>query len=156
MTPNKDYGEMTRRGFLGWGFSVFAGMVSLATFLLSTLRMPLPSLMPGKSGKFKIGRREDFPPGSVKYYQDQQTYVFADTEGIFAISAVCTHLGCIVSKDEKKFICPCHGSYYDLSGKVLQGPAPKNLQWYHIQELASGRLVVERGKHVKPGTKFVV
>ena len=47
----------------------------------------------------------------------------------YAINAVCTHLGCIVpwNKALNKFICPCHGSQYDETGKVIRGPAPKSL-----------------------------
>ncbi|MFQ5652559.1 MAG: ubiquinol-cytochrome c reductase iron-sulfur subunit [bacterium] len=148
--------EMTRRGFLGWGLAVFSGMASSFIFFLSALRMPLPSLLPGKSGKFRIGRKEDFPPGTARYFPDEQTYVFSDTEGIYAISAVCTHLGCIVSKEEKQFVCPCHGSYYDLAGKVKRGPAPRNLQWFQILLAPGDRLVVERSKRVPPGTKLLV
>ncbi|CAM9835804.1 unnamed protein product [Sphacelaria rigidula] len=39
----------------------------------------------------------------------------------YGIVAVCTHLGCVVpwSKAENKFICPCHGSQYDSTGKVI-------------------------------------
>ncbi len=156
MNENETGRGMSRRGFLGWGFSVFSGMAALGAFFLTALRMPLPSLMPGRSGRFKIGRKEDFPPGTVKYYEEEQTYIFADTQGIFAISAVCTHLGCIVGKGETRFTCPCHGSVYDLQGKVIRGPAPKNLPWYRIQALPGGRLVVERNHSVKAGTKFLV
>jgi cytochrome b6-f complex iron-sulfur subunit len=48
---------------------------------------------------------------------------------VYALSAVCTHLGCIVKWNniEKQFICPCHGAKFALSGKVLDGPAPKPL-----------------------------
>lgn len=148
--------KMTRRDFFGWGWAVFAGMASFLAFLLTALRMPLPSLMPGKSGIFKIGRKEDFPPGTIKYFEDQQTYVFADQDGIFAMSSLCTHLGCVVNKEEKQFTCPCHGSRYDLAGKVKQGPAPKNLAWFQVKPLPSGRLIVNRNKIVKPGTKYLV
>jgi len=44
---------------------------------------------------------------------------------------VCTHLGCIPQPDQGKwggYFCPCHGSHYDHSGRIRQGPAPKNLE----------------------------
>ncbi len=149
-------GPMSRRGFLGWGMSVFTGVGALFVFFLTALRMPLPSLLPGRSGKFKIGHKEDYPPGTVKYFENERTFVFADQDGIYAMSSVCTHLGCIVNKEEKKFSCPCHGSQYDLTGKVTRGPAPKNLPWFKVERLPSGRLIVNRNKPVKPGTKFLV
>ena len=44
---------------------------------------------------------------------------------------VCTHLGCVPLKDKGEFngwFCPCHGSHYDISGRVRKGPAPKNME----------------------------
>jgi ubiquinol-cytochrome c reductase iron-sulfur subunit len=44
---------------------------------------------------------------------------------------ICTHLGCIPQPDQGKwggYFCPCHGSHYDHSGRIRQGPAPKNLE----------------------------
>jgi ubiquinol-cytochrome c reductase iron-sulfur subunit len=46
------------------------------------------------------------------------------------VSATCTHLGCIPLAHEGNyggFFCPCHGSQYDTSGRIRQGPAPANL-----------------------------
>ena len=47
----------------------------------------------------------------------------------YGLNAVCTHLGCVVpwNNSEDKFICPCHGSQYDNTGKVVRGPAPLSL-----------------------------
>ena len=60
------------------------------------------------------------------------TYVVVKGEGEIAnygINAVCTHLGCVVpwNTSENKFMCPCHGSQYDETGKVVRGPAPLSL-----------------------------
>lgn len=44
---------------------------------------------------------------------------------------VCTHLGCIPKANvggESAWLCPCHGSHYDTSGRIRKGPAPKNLE----------------------------
>jgi ubiquinol-cytochrome c reductase iron-sulfur subunit len=44
--------------------------------------------------------------------------------------AICTHLGCIPLADQGPYdgyFCPCHGSVYDTSGRIRQGPAPLNL-----------------------------
>ena len=44
---------------------------------------------------------------------------------------VCTHLGCVPLSnkgDYKGWFCPCHGSHYDLSGRIRKGPAPKNME----------------------------
>ena len=47
------------------------------------------------------------------------------------VLGVCTHLGCVPLKDKGEFngwFCPCHGSHYDVSGRVRKGPAPKNME----------------------------
>ena len=141
---------------MGWKFAVSMGVLSLFTFLLTALRMPFPSLLPGKSGRFRIGAKAEYPPGTIKYFENNQVYAFADEEGIYAISAVCTHLGCIVNKNEDGFICPCHGSGYSLDGKVTKGAAPRDLSWYKISMLPSGQLEVNKKRTVKPGMKFKV
>lgn len=53
----------------------------------------------------------------------------------YGLNAVCTHLGCVVPWNvaENKFICPCHGSQYDNTGKVVRGPAPLSLALAHIE-----------------------
>lgn len=55
---------------------------------------------------------------------------FRDETGMLkAVSAVCTHLGCVVAWNsaEKSWDCPCHGSRFDVEGGVIEGPAVKNL-----------------------------
>jgi cytochrome b6-f complex iron-sulfur subunit len=64
------------------------------------------------------------------------TYIVVKNDGAIAdygINAVCTHLGCVVpwNANEDKFICPCHGSQYDSTGKVVRGPAPLSLALVH-------------------------
>jgi glycine/D-amino acid oxidase-like deaminating enzyme/nitrite reductase/ring-hydroxylating ferredoxin subunit len=56
--------------------------------------------------------------------------VYRDPKGeVHALSAVCTHLGCIVkwNTSENTWDCPCHGSRFDALGKVIQGPANRDL-----------------------------
>jgi len=43
------------------------------------------------------------------------------------VIGICTHLGCIPNRSDYGWLCPCHGSQYDLSGRILRGPAPRNL-----------------------------
>jgi cytochrome b6-f complex iron-sulfur subunit len=54
----------------------------------------------------------------------------------YAINAVCTHLGCVVpwNKAANKYMCPCHGSQYDKTGKVVRGPAPLSLALAHVND----------------------
>jgi len=54
----------------------------------------------------------------------------------YAINAVCTHLGCVVpwNRAANKYMCPCHGSQYDATGKVIRGPAPLSLALAHVND----------------------
>jgi ubiquinol-cytochrome c reductase iron-sulfur subunit len=43
------------------------------------------------------------------------------------VVGICTHLGCVPNRTPEGWTCPCHGSKYDNSGRVVRGPAPRNL-----------------------------
>lgn len=61
----------------------------------------------------------------------------------YALNAVCTHLGCVVpwNGSENKFICPCHGSQYDTTGKVVRGPAPLSLALVNAEVTENNKVV---------------
>ncbi len=52
------------------------------------------------------------------------------------VVGVCTHLGCVPVRNSDGWLCPCHGSRYDNSGRIMEGPAPRNLAVppYSIQD----------------------
>jgi cytochrome b6-f complex iron-sulfur subunit len=93
--------------------------------------------------RVKIGAPSEFPVDSYTLLEDHGIYIYRDHEGIKAVSAICTHLGCTVQKTDEGFECPCHGSCYSEQGKVLSGPAPGPLNWYAIEKTADGRLQVD-------------
>ena len=58
---------------------------------------------------------------------------------------VCTHLGCVPIGEAGDFggwFCPCHGSHYDISGRVRKGPAPLNLEVPEYDFPEEGALVI--------------
>lgn len=131
-------------------------LASLLLWLAGLVRAVVPSALPTPSLAFKIGRLRDYFPGVVKVFDEQNVVVFCDDQGLYAISLVCTHLGCIVLHSEAGFHCPCHGSKFDVNGALLKGPAPAGLSWMEITLLPNGQLSVDRGKTVKLGVKFAV
>ncbi len=152
-TANDD--TINRRDF--FTLSTYTAAISaLFVSILGLLKFPMPGLFPEVSSAFKIGKPEDFPVGSTKVYQDKNVLVSRDAEGLYAVSLVCTHLGCIVSTTEKGFKCPCHGSVFDGVGSVIAGPAPKGLNWLDISRLPTGKLIVDTSKTVDTGTKMTV
>jgi len=66
----------------------------------------------------------------VKNQKGERVAVYTDETGkAITLSAVCPHMGCIVTwnRKDKTWDCPCHGSRFDKTGKVLSGPAEKDL-----------------------------
>lgn len=58
-----------------------------------------------------------------------RVFVVASGGGLTVLSAVCSHLGCLVTyhREKKEFLCPCHGGRYDLAGRNIAGPPPAPL-----------------------------
>ena len=69
--------------------------------------------------------------------------VLRTDKGFRAMSAICTHLGCIVHWNESKktFDCPCHAASFDSAGQVVAGPPPKPLAQYGVSEV-QGEVIV--------------
>jgi cytochrome b6-f complex iron-sulfur subunit len=101
---------------------------------------------------FRAGNPDLYPVNSVTILQDQQVYIVRTPAGFFAVSAVCTHLGCITQwKPEAEIIaCPCHGSKFQSDGKKIEGPAPRPLPHYSISLTADGNLLVDKLQTIKP------
>lgn len=73
----------------------------------------------------------------VQGLQGEATYLVVTGDGNleqYGLNAICTHLGCVVpwNNAENKFMCPCHGSQYDSTGKKVRGPAPLSLALTHV------------------------
>ena len=68
-----------------------------------------------------------------------RVFIVAADGGFSVLSAVCSHLGCLVNYNKRKqeFLCPCHGGRYDLAGKNIAGPPPAPLTAFPVK--------VERG-----------
>lgn len=67
-----------------------------------------------------------------------------DHDPVKAFSTVCPHLGCGIEWAEKKhqFLCACHNSYFDLQGKVIEGPSPRGMDELDVKLSPEGRLKV--------------
>ncbi len=121
---------------------------------ISYLRQFFPRLS-GEKRRIAIGESTRYPVDTFTYLEEHHLFVYRDHEGIRAVSAVCTHLGCILEKTTDGFECPCHGSCYDRNGKVLSGPAPRDLSWYLVSRAADGRIIIDPGRTVGAGDKFL-
>jgi cytochrome b6-f complex iron-sulfur subunit len=128
-----------------------AGMLSL----FSALHIPIPGVL-RETSRFKVGFAQQFPVNAFTFLPERKLYIFRDRVGIKALSGICTHLGCTVNKSTEGFICPCHGSRYDLEGAVFHGPAQRNLEWYKVEQSSEGQLLVDTNKKVNADEIFVI
>jgi Rieske Fe-S protein len=128
----------TRRGMLaGAGLIGLAGAVSACSSGSSSAGADAGAGATSAASGGSTGGAADvlaatsqIPVGSGKIFTAEKVVVTQPTAGDFkAFSAVCTHMGCIVSKIANGTIdCPCHGSQYSINnGAVVAGPAPRPL-----------------------------
>ncbi len=147
--------DHSRRTFLtrvGLGCVAATGLASIG----ATGRYLFPAVLYEPSMKSKIGRPSSFADGSITFLSESKIFVYKSPQGIYAISAICTHLGCVVTQTETGFSCPCHGSVFDGDGVVTRGPAPRGLPWLDVSMTPGGQLVVDRSRQVPPGTSLKV
>ena len=122
---------------------------TLGVNFLMFLRFFFPRALYEPKTKFKIGYPSDFGFGVDTKFQNQyRIWVVRNTEGIFVISAICTHLGCTPDwkPSENKFKCPCHGSGYDPEGVNFEGPAPRPMDRAHVELDPEGQILVDLSK----------
>src|SRR5271165_5649904 len=132
-TPGKE-NEFDRRAFfvkLGLG-SLSIAATGTAVFAYQFLS---PNILYEPSPIINAGKPESYPMDSVTLDVNSAIYLVHANEGFFALSAICTHLGCMTAwKPELGLIaCPCHGSKFSVfdskksPGEKIEGPAPKPL-----------------------------
>ena len=129
---------------------------SLAGFLLTWtvafFRFFLARTVSEPSNVFSIGYPGDYGIGvDTKWQQLYRIWVVKNSERLFVITAICTHLGCTPDwkESENKFKCPCHGSGYDSEGINFEGPAPRPMDRAQVSLDAEGQIVVNKGRVFK-------
>ena len=138
----------TRRDFLGMA-SLWSAGIALLIGLLGALRLPVPGVFPESNSRVKLGPLPDFKGTKVNWFPEYRLWVYSDAGELYAISAICTHLGCTVAAQEGGgFFCPCHGSRFDPNGAVVGGPAPRPLVHLELSVSPDGQLVVDQQKEV--------
>lgn len=119
-----------RRTFLGL-LKKFIIVIVFGWFVYPMLKFLIPPAESGIDPNVLTLAAGEVPNGGSKTlkYRGKAIIVVNTDNNIHALSAVCTHLGCIVKWDQAmgKLVCPCHKAVYDLQGNVLSGPAPKPL-----------------------------
>jgi cytochrome b6-f complex iron-sulfur subunit len=169
----EDSRVLSRRSFfsiLGWG----AFTVASAAALWESLGFVFPNALYEDPAAFKAGVPTEYPVGSTTVLTDKRVVINRDPDGFYAISLICTHLGCtpryfsdvtsdlvaqgvggLSDPDTRQvasrtspilpgFKCPCHGSRYFRDAINFFGPAPRPMDRIHVEVARDGRLLVDR------------
>ncbi len=147
--------DQTRRRLL-FSTGITTVVLSACGFVGATARFLSPNVLYEPPSRAPIGSPDAFPPGSATFLPDRRLFVFNNPAGFYAISSVCTHLGCNVRYVGDGFACPCHGSRYDANGRVIHGPAPQPLAWFGLSLSPRRDLVVDTRQIVQPDYRFRV
>ena len=117
--------DQTRRKFIGTLILALAGFCSLGKYLTPRVRQ--------KRTLLSVARAE-LPIQGALVYQESRLVLMREADAVYALSLVCSHLGCTVNVTPTELVCPCHGSSFDRQGRVLKGPADRQLQRYQVVE----------------------
>ena len=147
-----------RRSFLSWvTLAWVAFTASMLASLTATARFMFPNVLFEPPPTFKAGFPNEIQVGQVDERFKQRSAVWlvrsafdewGKAAGIYALSTVCTHLGCTPNwlEAEQKFKCPCHGSGYYKTGVNFEGPTPRPLERYAISLADDGQILVDKSR----------
>jgi len=137
--------QRTRRDFLKLGVEAL-GALALLEVSGAGLLFLRPRTLEGEfGGTVNAGAVDSFPNSTVTEFPAGRFFLVRSEDGGFlALYRRCTHLGCAVSweADHHRFVCPCHGSYFDFHGNVQNPPAPSALDSFPVQ-ISDGNVWVD-------------
>jgi cytochrome b6-f complex iron-sulfur subunit len=142
-------GEVSRRGLfsalgLGWAALTAASLGTLGALT----RFLFPNVLYEPPQEFKAGFPAEFAVDQVdeRFKASYGVWIVREATGFYALSTVCTHLGCTPNwlSAEGKFKCPCHGSGFVMSGINIEGPAPRPLERYRIGLAEDGQIQIDK------------
>jgi cytochrome b6-f complex iron-sulfur subunit len=151
--PGEAPAEVSRRSFLTILWTVL-GLAAIAEFLWLAFSFLWPAKTGGEDHAKTVvpaGSLASLEPGTVTAFQKGEFYlVRLEDGGLLALSCKCTHLGCTVPwvEKEKKFLCPCHASAFDITGKVISSPATRALDTFPVA-IDNNIVKVDTGKRIK-------
>lgn len=157
----RDVLSLAWRGAL-WA-TLGAGLVALGRFLGFA-----QSVVSEPPVTFTLDRPEVYPAGALTPVAGGRAFIGRDARGLYAISATCTHLGCLVHLSPQPsprvgegeggggFKCPCHASRFDASGAVVQGPAQRPLARLALELDGEGHVVLHLAQEVDAEFRLAV
>jgi len=126
--------DFERRGFLHKVVGGVGAVVAASTVYPIVKYIIPPAKKVTIVDELNVGKASEVPAGKGKIYQFNEDKVIVVNSGgtLTAVSAVCTHLGCLVNwvESDNEYFCPCHSAKYTRSGEIISGPQPLPLKQY--------------------------
>jgi len=148
--PNTCTGCLSRRGLLKGG----ATGAALAVLPLGCMGQGSPP-----SGPISAGNVSEIAVGALKIF-DGDAVLGRDANGLYAMSNVCTHAGCLMdvatSSGQTILSCGCHGSVFSATGAVTRGPAQSPLTHYRVDVAADGAITIQGADVVSSAARTAV
>jgi len=137
---------ISKRNFL-IGLIVIVTSYMVALFW-STIKFLTPTVSYDPPASFKAGYIDDYviDTFSDRWLEKHKNWIQRKKDGLVAIVAVCTHLGCVpkLMMDENRIMCSCHGTAFTMEGDVISGPAPVPLYRAAITLADDGQIIVDK------------
>lgn len=129
---------------------ILKGLLALfGTAILSSCELPRPKAPPPR--RVSLGSLSRFSSAATSLPLER-LLIRRDRGGLSAMSLVCTHQTCLVNAatetPQQELLCPCHGSRFTSGGKVIAGPARRDLPYYELSLDSDQNLWVLLGKEV--------
>jgi cytochrome b6-f complex iron-sulfur subunit len=141
-TSDEQGEPLERRTAMQWLIRGFLSLWGLGAAALGAafLKAPSPERRP-EEGLVRCGSLSSLQVSDVRFVPHGSSPLFvvrtSPTE-VAAVSAICTHLRCIIkwSQETRRFVCPCHAGAFDANGNVLFGPPKTALRQYPAEARA--------------------
>lgn len=86
--------------------------------------------------------KAELPHQGALVYRESRVAIVREGADLYALSLVCTHLGCTVNVTPREIVCPCHGSVFDRRGQPLKGPAGRPLKRLQMEDRGDSVVVL--------------
>ena len=130
----------------------------LAAGTAATCLLPLAGC--GPSGLISAGNISSLSVGDLVAVADQAVAIGLDSEGLYAVTTICTHLQCDMASrgsiSATELRCDCHDSVFDGAGVALEGPATDPLDFFAVSVDAEGAITIDGATVVDAGERLAV
>jgi cytochrome b6-f complex iron-sulfur subunit len=141
--------RISRRSFLQglFGGTLVIGLLGILGAILAYIFPPARRFP--RVGSLRVGEESRIPlgEGELVIFNGQPVWVLHLERGFIALSALCTHRGCLLEWDKEKKVlsCPCHMGLFDTNGNVLTGLPPRPLPQYRVA-VRGGKIYLSEGR----------